>query len=542
MVFSTGLFANDIRYSGADTLLEVRKAKFAPVIDGVMDPIWRSVSETWLTSFGNGASLPDDKADLYGSFKLMWDDNQIYGLLTTYDEVLFNGMTNSYENDSWEVYFDADNSKGTSYDGVNDCQLRFEWQKDVDGSGVDGTAPAALLTAVQAGIELAQIDFDAGNGYMIEFSIPLEAIQLDASAGTKFGFEVQQNDNDGTARDHISKWWLQSGDASWNNASVFGTAILSDLVVDSVLSVHKTPSAPTIDGVMDDIWKTNSVGASETSYGNGAGLPDSREDLTGDFRLMWDDTNIYGFFTFLDDVPFNGMANTYENDCWEVYFDADNSKGTSYDGVNDCQLRIEWQKDVDGSGIDGTAPAALLAAVQAGTVIGQVDIDNGWELEFSIPVDAIQLDPSVDTQFGFETQMNDNDGTARDHITKWWLQSGDASWNNASVFGTAVLLEAIVTGVDQEPVAEIKSYTLGQNYPNPFNPSTKITYSVAKTEKVKLSVYNVLGVQVSKLVDDVKVAGEYTVEFNARNLPSGIYFYKLETENQQLTKKMVFLK
>jgi hypothetical protein len=328
-VFGTGLLANDIRYRGADTLLEVRKAKFAPVIDGVMDPIWRSVSETWMTSFGNGTSLPDDKADLYGSFKLMWDDNYIYGLLTTYDDVLFNGMTNSYENDSWEIYFDADNSKGTSYDGVNDCQLRFEWQKDVDGSGVDGTAPAALLADVQAGIELAQLDFDAGNGYMIEFAIPLEAIQLDAAAGTKFGLELQQNDNDGTARDHISKWWLQSG---------------------------------------------------------------------------------------------------------------------------------------------------------------------------------------------------------------------DASWNNASVFGTAVLLGEIVTGVGQKPVAELKNYTLGQNYPNPFNPTTKITYSVAKTEKVKLAVYNLLGMQVAKLVDGVKSAGAYTVEFNARNLPSGVYFYKLETANQQLSKKMVFLK
>ena len=138
--------------------------------------------------------------------------------------------------------------------------------------------------------------------------------------------------------------------------------------------------------------------------------------------------------------------------------------------------------------------------------------------------------------------MNDNDGTARDHITKWWLQEGDVSWNNASVFGTAVLLGEIVTGIDQEPVAEVKSYALSQNYPNPFNPTTKITYSVAKTEKVKLTVYNLLGMQVAELVDGVKGAGIYTVEFNARNLPSGVYFYKLETANQQLTKKMVFLK
>jgi len=544
-VFSTGLLANDIRVSGADTLLEVRKAKFAPVIDGVMDPIWRSVGETWLTSFGNGTSLPDDKADLYGSFKLMWDDNNIYGLLTTYDEVLFNGMTNSYENDSWEVYFDADNSKGASYDGVNDCQIRFEWQKDVAGADIDGNG---IITDVQAGAELMQVDFDAGNGYMIEFSIPLDAIQLSPVAGTLFGFEAQQNDNDGTARDHISKWWAQSGDVGWNNASVFGTAILSDLAVDTVLSVHKAPSAPVIDGLMDDVWKSNSVGVSQTSYGNGTGLPDSRDDLTGDFRLMWDDNNIYGFFTSTDDILFNGMTNTYENDCWEVYLDADNSKGTAYDGVNDAQIRMEWGKDVAAADIEvggGVTAADVLAAVQAGAEIAQLDFDDGagWYLEFSFPLDAVQLAGVVGTEFGFETQMNDNDGTARDHITKWWAQSGDVGWNNASVFGTAVLLDAIVTvGVDKIDRAIPTEYSLKQNYPNPFNPSTKINFSILEPGMVSLKVYNLLGQEIATLVNEELNAGAFEVNFNAANLSSGTYFYKLKTENTSLVKKMIVLK
>jgi hypothetical protein len=86
------------------------------------------------------------------------------------------------------------------------------------------------------------------------------------------------------------------------------------------------------------------------------------------------------------------------------------------------------------------------------------------------------------------------------------------------------------------------TFRLEQNYPNPFNPSTLITYSVPENGFVKLSVYNLVGEEVSVLVKEEVDAGFYEVEFNAVNLPSGIYFYRLQTPNFTQTKKMILLK
>ena len=105
-----------------------------------------------------------------------------------------------------------------------------------------------------------------------------------------------------------------------------------------------------------------------------------------------------------------------------------------------------------------------------------------------------------------------------------------------------------VVGI-KENVAEIPiRFNLYQCYPNPFNPSTKIKYSIPSSVEthgdasVQLKVYDVLGREVAILVNEEKKPGEYEVEFNASNLPSGVYFYQLKAGEFIQTKKMVLLK
>jgi cyclophilin family peptidyl-prolyl cis-trans isomerase len=86
------------------------------------------------------------------------------------------------------------------------------------------------------------------------------------------------------------------------------------------------------------------------------------------------------------------------------------------------------------------------------------------------------------------------------------------------------------------------TYNLEQNYPNPFNPITVIKYHLAKPGFVTLSIYNMLGVEIAKLVNDEKSAGSYDVEYDATHLPSGIYFYSLQAGSFAETRKMVLLK
>ena len=87
-----------------------------------------------------------------------------------------------------------------------------------------------------------------------------------------------------------------------------------------------------------------------------------------------------------------------------------------------------------------------------------------------------------------------------------------------------------------------QGFILHQNYPNPFNPVTTISYQLPQTIQVELTVYNISGQKVATLVDERQTAGEYQVQFDASNLPSGTYIYQLKAGKFIQTKKMVFLK
>jgi len=100
-----------------------------------------------------------------------------------------------------------------------------------------------------------------------------------------------------------------------------------------------------------------------------------------------------------------------------------------------------------------------------------------------------------------------------------------------------------VTFVEEEQIADLPTaYYLSNNFPNPFNPSTKIKYSVPQTSTVQMKVFDVLGKEIETLVNEEKPVGTYELNWNAANLPSGVYFYRLKAENFVQTRKMILLK
>ena len=97
-----------------------------------------------------------------------------------------------------------------------------------------------------------------------------------------------------------------------------------------------------------------------------------------------------------------------------------------------------------------------------------------------------------------------------------------------------------VTSIDAPQLAE--SFELHQNYPNPFNPTSTISFSIPELSFVTIKVYDVLGNEIAVLVNEEKPAGEYKVEFSATDLPSSIYFYRLQAGSFVETKKMMLMK
>lgn len=112
--------------------------------------------------------------------------------------------------------------------------------------------------------------------------------------------------------------------------------------------------------------------------------------------------------------------------------------------------------------------------------------------------------------------------------------------DEVKVFNT-VPSEYVATSID-EPSELPREVTLGKNYPNPFNPTTKISYSLPSAKDVTLKVYDVLGREVATLVNSKQQAGSYSVTFDARQYSSGVYFYRLSTENVSKVRKMMLVK
>lgn len=112
--------------------------------------------------------------------------------------------------------------------------------------------------------------------------------------------------------------------------------------------------------------------------------------------------------------------------------------------------------------------------------------------------------------------------------------------------GVAMIAERYSKELKQE-VAQTdlysgESYFNTKNYPNPFNPETKINYTLRNSTSVKITVYDRLGREVVVLVDENQSEGEHSVSFNASNLPSGVYFYRIKTPEMVEVQKMVFTK
>jgi hypothetical protein len=130
----------------------------------------------------------------------------------------------------------------------------------------------------------------------------------------------------------------------------------------------------------------------------------------------------------------------------------------------------------------------------------------------------------------------------------------DTSVNALAVSGTNLFAGTSGGGVWRRPLSEMITsvemlstdlptrFSLNQNYPNPFNPATRISFSLPSKSFTSLKVFDALGREVAVLLSDELPAGTYSEQWNAAGLPSGVYFYRLQTGSFVETKKLVLLR
>ena len=160
-----------------------------------------------------------------------------------------------------------------------------------------------------------------------------------------------------------------------------------------------------------------------------------------------------------------------------------------------------------------------------------------------IDAEDLSLDQTVVTgshNWSSSAESSNNENTLIIHsnrIANLYLQEFKARYLEAD--GTDVI---VITDVDDKNEYVPSTFSLKQNYPNPFNPVTKIRFEVPHSQKVELTVFDILGRKVRELYNGIAPVGIFTIDFKADDLASGMYIYQLKTENLSISRKMVLLK
>ncbi|RNC83715.1 MAG: T9SS C-terminal target domain-containing protein [Balneola sp.] len=337
------------------------------------------------------------------------------------------------------------------------------------------------------------------------------------------------------------------------------------------------PDAATIASYFPEGYQPFTINSENRSIENGTG-GDGDADISGQMWVGFETGSGADFMIIyaeiMDDIlvpaPLaSGGNGAWNFDSWEMgigaYAPESFIRGSDHDAFEigdepDYQFRAGFFSDAapfisawdGGAGsYDQLVPnsATLGDSSQAGmyrllTIVSTIQFStvNTTSVNFDFPTGT-----GV-TTVPFQFALNDNDATSRDTQISWSPLAGqDDWWNTPSRWVTVAMtgLDASFTVSNEEdPDAESPyAFSLEQNYPNPFNPSTNIEFTLASASNVTLEVYNMLGQKVATLLDGERLsAGSHQQLFNAANLSSGMYLYRLSTESFSQSRKMMLIK
>src|SRR5690606_8327620 len=255
------------------------------------------------------------------------------------------------------------------------------------------------------------------------------------------------------------------------------------------LQIPLTDQAPVIDGQLDDIWLTNAISVQLlTQLYNPL---DAENDLLPTAYVMWDAEHIYVFYDIIDDVLVTNESaenERYKDDDVEFFLDPDNSKTPSAHDANDAQFSVR---------LDDPVMTGAAADKYPSTVFDMQRTDYGWTFEMAAKWRDVGHTPQMGDYIGIDFQVNDDDdGGERDHKASWFATE-DQGWQWAHVFGTGILADKLVVGIEDE-AGPPNRFAIESVYPNPFTPATPALVSVRELGAYEVRVFNVLGQLIEK--------------------------------------------
>ncbi len=463
--------------------------------------------------------VPSISMDAVGNFVIVWYD---------------------FRNANWDIYFQRYNDAGIAL-GVN---------TKVNDDTQDASQEHPSISMDAAGNFVIVWDDYRNNNYDIYF-------QRYTSTGGALGVNTKVNDD----VDSVKQW---SPSISMDGAGNFVIVWIDERNVNRDIYYQRYTSTGSALGV-NTIVNDDAGNADQVS-------PSISMDVTGNFVIVWQDFrsanwDIYyqrytststtlGVNTKVNDdagsefqmgpsiSSMDAAGNyvivwqDYRNVNWDIYYQRYTSTGTTL-GVNtkvNDDAGSAYQKvpsiSMDGVGDFVIAWQDYRYGQNNSDIIGQRYFASGSPNGVNYRIVA---DGPNNGEISPEVFANSSDiiflWMDNRRSEGWDIYAKIVSWNWSGVTDVEI--------IDNNMLAE---FSLSQNYPNPFNPTTKIKYQIPEFSFATLKVYDVLGREVTTLVNEEKSAGTYEISWYAANLPSGIYFYQLKTDTFIQTKKMILMK
>ncbi len=314
--------------------------------------------------------------------------------------------------------------------------------------------------------------------------------------------------------------WLNEGFATYSEAlwleKAYGKTRYNSKIIDEMGSPTKWWTAKAANGsiYVKDISSVNSIFNSARSYAKGAIVLHMLRGVLGDedfFKVIYEYSN-HPEFAFKAAVTedFQAVAEEVSGEDLDYFFD-------------------EW---IYGENYPKYNYSYIIDPSTSNLIVNILQFTNTNPTYFTMPIQLRLYNTEIDT---IVTVFSNQ----RSQIFEF---PGINSITNVIFDPNNWIMKDVDYVANIDEIINPNEFNLYQNYPNPFNPNTNIKYSIPTKENVSLKIYDILGNEISILVDEQKIAGTYEVDFDASNLPTGIYFYVLKAGNYIQSNKMLFLK